>query len=443
MPAVVEVEVGQVDARLDCEHDAGDQAAPILGFDVIDVDTVPMGCRSQAVTGAVKDSFAESGVCDYGTDGVVDFVAVKGFAGFKCLADDCDGGIAGLGDDGKDAAGGWGRVRAAVGCPGDVGVAVVGIVFLFGPQVDQEHVAASNGAVLLRGGRVVGEGGVAIDGHDWVVVPSEIGGAKLLDKELLDVVLGDLLLLAQGLGDEGECGVFGRQHVGGGAAVGLHLPGSEHCLHELHEVGAADDGGAGIGAYHFHGAGIDIADVGDGAVGAIFHGDLAGSALRQDCAQLLLQLLPADVVVLWAGHVGGYSAECSLFDGVDQPLGFAFGRDPEKPAPGSGGLEAGDRGGDRILAAKVVEQPAGDAVFVQVVADSLQLHVRSRSLASGRVSGCCAVTGGLEATVQGMPTLFHEVAFRANLGVLSELAVGWLLLWKTDRNWTLRHLACK
>jgi len=53
------------------------------------------------------------------------------------------------------------------------------------------------------------------------------------------------------------------------------------------------------------------------------------------------------------------------------------------------------------------------------------------------------VTGGFEATFQGMPTLFHEVAFWANFGPLSELAVGWLLLWKTDRNWTLRHVACQ
>ena len=76
LPAVVEVDVGQVDARFDCEHDAGDQAAPVLGLDVVDVDTVPVGIRSQAVTCAVEDTLAESGVCNDGADGVVDLVAV-------------------------------------------------------------------------------------------------------------------------------------------------------------------------------------------------------------------------------------------------------------------------------------------------------------------------------------------------------------------------------
>lgn len=59
---------------------------------------------------------------------------------------------------------------------------------------------------------------------------------------------------------------------------------------------------------------------------------------------------------------------------MDEPLGFALGRDPEQPAASSGGFELGDGGGDGVLAAKVVEEPAGQVLLAQVVADGLQLH---------------------------------------------------------------------
>ena len=206
----------------------------------------------------------------------------------------------------KDAAGGWGRFSAAVGGPGDVGVAVVGIVFLLGPEVDQEHITGLNRTVLPGAGCVVGEGGVAVDGDDGIVVPIETGGAELVDDELLDVVLGDLLLLGQGVGYEGEGRVFGGEHVCCGAAVAFHLPGREHGLYDLNEVGAADDGCVGCGAHHFEGASVDVTDVRDGAAGAVFHGDATGRVLRQDGAQFTLQLLPADVEVERASHFGGY-----------------------------------------------------------------------------------------------------------------------------------------
>ena len=54
---------------------------------------------------------------------------------------------------------------------------------------------------------------------------------------------------------------------------------------------------------------------------------------------------------------------------MDEPLGLALGRDPEQPAAGSGGFELGDGGGDGVLAAKVVEEPAGQVLLAQVVAD--------------------------------------------------------------------------
>ncbi len=258
------------------------------------------------MAGAVEDALGVTGVLDDGADGVVDFIAVDCFAGFEGRVYDFDRSVACLGDDRKDAAGGWGRFIAAVCGPGDVGVAVVGIVFLFGPEVDQEHITGLNGAVLLCAGCVVGEGGVAVDGDDGIMVPIEVGGAELVDDELLDVVLGDLLLMCQGVGHEGEGGVFGGEHVSGGAAVAFHLPGGEHGLYDLNEVGAADDGCVGCGAHHFEGAGVDVTDVRDGAAGAVFHGDATGRILRQDGAQFTLHLLPADVEVERAGHFGGY-----------------------------------------------------------------------------------------------------------------------------------------
>ena len=390
LAAVVEVEVGEVDAGFDGEHDAGDECAAVLGFDVVDVDTVPVDDRSQAVAGAVEDALGVTGVFDDGADGVVDFIAGERCAGFKGLADEGDAGVACLGDDVKDAAGDRRRFSAAVGHPGDIGEAVVGIGGFFGPEIDEHEVAGTDWAVLLCAGCVVGDGGVAVDGDDGIVAPGQAGGAEAFDDELLDVVLGDLLLLGQGVGHEGEGRVFGGEHVSGGAAVAFHLLGGEHGLYDLNEVGAADDGCVGGGAHHFEGAGVDFADVGDGAIGAVFHGDAAGRVLGQDGVEFFLHLLPADVEVQRAGQFGVGLTEGGLFDGVDEPLRLAFGWDPEKPTPCSGEVELGDGGGDWVLAAKVVEEPAGQVLLAQVVADCLQLHVCRPSLASlGAL--CCDV----------------------------------------------------
>ena len=83
LAAVVEVEMGEVDAGFDGEHDAGDEGAAVLGLDVVDVDTVPVGVGSQAVAGAVEDALGVTGVLDDGADGVVDFIAVDCFAASK------------------------------------------------------------------------------------------------------------------------------------------------------------------------------------------------------------------------------------------------------------------------------------------------------------------------------------------------------------------------
>ena len=290
----------------------------------------------------MKDTLAETCVCDDGADGVVDFVAVNCIAGLEGPVDRCNCRIACPSDDGEDAAGGWGRFFTAECCPGDVGVAVGRTVALFGPQIDQEHIAGSDRAVLLGAGRVVREGCVAVDGHDGIVIPRQFGSAKLFDNELLHRVLGDLLLLTQGLGDKGEGRVLGRQNMGGGATVAVHLLGSEHSLDKLYEVSAADDVCVGCGAHHFEGSGVYVADVGDSAIGAVFHGDPAVGSLWKNVLQLLLQLLPTDIEMQRSGHFRADGAESGLLDRMDEPLRLALGRYPEKPAARAGGFEPGD-----------------------------------------------------------------------------------------------------
>ncbi len=378
-PAAVPVQVRQVDARLDGEHDAGDQPAAILGFHVVDVDAVPVDRRPQAVARAVEDARGVARLLDNVPGDVVHLVAVEGPPLGDGLSDGRDRGVPGLGRHAEDVRHRLGNLRATVGHPGDVREAIIGAGALPGPQIDEEHVAGPDGTVAFGSGRVVGHGCVAVHRYDGRVVRVHVPFREAGQDELLDVVFGEGAALGQGLGHVGEGRVLDGHAVGRGPAVALHLGRRQHGLDELHQVGAADDLAVGHFGDQLHCARVHLAHVGERAQGTVLHGD-AGRAIPgrvHEGGQGLGQLPPAHVGVDLAGQVRIGLAKGLQLDRVDQPAGPSLGRNPQKPAAGAAFLQAGHIQRDGILAAEVVEQPAVQLVLLQVGLNGFQLaHCR-------------------------------------------------------------------
>src|SRR5438874_1980979 len=107
-------------------------------------------------------------------------------------------------------------------------------------------------------------------------------------------------------------------------------------------------------------AGVDAGDVGDGALGRVFHGDAAHA--RHETPEPRLELVAAGIPIGRSRQM----RERVALDCVDEPARRALGRNEIVPAPRremtSLTADAGHLGGNRVESAEIVEQPGVDAV---------------------------------------------------------------------------------
>jgi hypothetical protein len=201
--------------------------------------------------------------------------------------------------------------------------------------------------------------------------------------QLLHLVLVDRRRRCAAARRRGEGRILGRQAVGsrrgggwrsalrsarpGSTAPGRRWRRSRRRSHATHQ---------------FQHAGVHIAHVGDGVLRAVLHGDArpaapapaaappTGASLRRCCispcnSSRTSRKVPRSMA--WISQVG-----------------IAVGGNPQKPAPRPAGLQPGQVQRNRVAAAKIVEQPAVDAVAAQILLNDCQVH---RFVGSG----CCPV----------------------------------------------------
>ncbi len=108
-----DAELGEVDAGLDGEAGVGQDAAVVVGFEVVEVGAGAVDFVGDVVAGAVGEVVGETGGADDGAGSVVGFEAADGAAFSEGLFDGGDGGVAGVADGFKDElfALGWARGR--------------------------------------------------------------------------------------------------------------------------------------------------------------------------------------------------------------------------------------------------------------------------------------------------------------------------------------------
>ena len=76
----------------------GQDAARVVGFEVVEVRAGAVNLVGDVVAGAVHEEIAEAGVADDGAGGVVGLEAVDGAVFGEGLLDGCDGGVTGVAD---------------------------------------------------------------------------------------------------------------------------------------------------------------------------------------------------------------------------------------------------------------------------------------------------------------------------------------------------------
>ena len=123
-----DAELGEVDAGLDGEAGVGENAALVVGFEVVEVRAGAVDFVGDVVAGAVGEVLGETGGADDGAGGIVGFESADGAASGKSLLDGGDGGVAGVADGFKDELLAGGGLAADDAGPGDVVVDGVGLV---------------------------------------------------------------------------------------------------------------------------------------------------------------------------------------------------------------------------------------------------------------------------------------------------------------------------
>src|SRR4029077_13645150 len=111
-------ELGQVDAGLDGEADAGDDAALVARLQVVDVHAVAVDLVADRMAGAMEEVGAEAALLDEAAGHVVHLVAVDGASRGGRILHEADGGVAGALDGLPDLAHPRGNLRAAESHPG-------------------------------------------------------------------------------------------------------------------------------------------------------------------------------------------------------------------------------------------------------------------------------------------------------------------------------------
>ena len=222
------------------------------------------------------------------------------------------------------------------------------------------------------------------------MVGAESCGAEGIEDEIVDFDLGhagagteggrDLVERATADGIDQDAGVLVR-------AVGVLAPAG---FEELDQVGRGDDFDT-QGTDHLHRPGIDVRNVGNGAIGRILHGD-APAALKnpRECGRLFL---PAGVMNDLAGQRG----EDIGFDAVGQADGVAFSWDEIVPAPGDRlrGFETENAVSDGVAAVVVEEEPSIQALLAEGRLNLSDAHETTLSRLKGVPARCA--TGRREA----------------------------------------------
>ena len=131
-----DAELGEVDAGLYGEAGVGQDAALVVGFEVVEVGAVAVEFGGDVVASAVREEVCEARVADDRAGGVVGFVACDGVIRAEGLLDAGDGGVAGVADGGKDVLFALGGGAADDGCPSDVIPNGCGVVSELGPDVN-------------------------------------------------------------------------------------------------------------------------------------------------------------------------------------------------------------------------------------------------------------------------------------------------------------------
>src|SRR5262249_6804814 len=98
-----DAELGQVDAGLDRETGARQDAAILVRLQVVHVGAVAVRLLADGVAGAVDEIFPVAGLVDHLAGGLVHLPALQYHAVLKTLADAVDGGVTGRGHDVEDA----------------------------------------------------------------------------------------------------------------------------------------------------------------------------------------------------------------------------------------------------------------------------------------------------------------------------------------------------
>ena len=113
-------ELREVDAGLDGEAGVGQDAARVVGFEVVEVRAGAVNLVGDVVAGAVGEEVGEAGVADDGAGGIVGLEAADGAVLGEGLLDGCDGGVAGVADGFKDQSALLRGFAADDAGPGDV-----------------------------------------------------------------------------------------------------------------------------------------------------------------------------------------------------------------------------------------------------------------------------------------------------------------------------------
>src|SRR5215204_2893701 len=351
----------EVDAGLDGEAGAGDDAARVARLEVVDVGAVAVPLFADGVARAVRELFAVAGALDTAAGHVVHFGGAYLPAFAEGRADGLGGGVAGLTHDVEDLDVLVGHRLANIADPGLVGDDGAGPLQLF-RDVEEDEVAAADGRAALGGREVVRVGRVRADRDIAAARRHPLVGEAAGD-EVLDVVLGRRLVRADAAGDLGEALHDDLVKLVSGLAVRGELLGRERGLELLDEVGAGDDVDGGHRADELDGAGVHARDVGDVVVGRVLHGDLLEyhplvleAAGGERVAQRSVKLLPTPVDDFAAGQ----RVEAVALDGVDDADGLADDGHVVEPAArgDTRGRQAQDAVGERVAAAEVVEEPA-------------------------------------------------------------------------------------
>ena len=97
-----DAELRQIDAGLDRETGVGQEAALVVGFQVVEVRAGAVNLVGDVVAGAVGEVLGEAGGANYGAGGIVGLEAADGAVLGEGLLDGGDGGVAGVADGFKD-----------------------------------------------------------------------------------------------------------------------------------------------------------------------------------------------------------------------------------------------------------------------------------------------------------------------------------------------------